>query len=538
MIDHISIKDFAIIKNTEIDFEEGLNVITGETGSGKSIVIEAMSLALGNRADSSFVRHGAEKARVQLQAEVSGREFLISREVSAAGKNICKINDELVTRKSVSEAARLIADIHGQYDNQILLDPDNHLELVDRFHHTHIDPVKKEFSEIFRQYKAARSKLNERIRVERENRKKLDFQKFEVNEINDAALKPGEDSDLEERITVLRNSEKIYKAIHNAEELLSANENDILTQLGEISRSLQSVSTFSSELSAISRDFDNILYELQDLTGRVQAASAETSYEPGEIDRAISRMDLIDHLKSKYGKSIEEILNHRDRVASDLERSGNFAEEKAALEKETKELLEELKEKTKALTFARTQSAAQLAEAVENELNELNFNNARFEINIRKAAAISSSGGDDCEILISTNKGEPPKPLAKTASGGEISRIMLAIKNITGSYDHIPTFIFDEIDTGISGITASVVARKLKEIARHHQVICITHLPQIAAAGDANFRIEKSSDEETTYTRVTRLSPDEKTDEIARLLGGDKVTETTRRSANELISSY
>ncbi len=538
MIDHISIKDFAIIKNTEIDFEEGLNVITGETGSGKSIVIEAMSLALGNRADSSFVRHGAEKARVQLQAEVSGREFLISREVSAAGKNICKINDELVTRKSVSEAARLIADIHGQYDNQILLDPDNHLELVDRFHHTHIDPVKKEFSEIFRQYKAARSKLNERIRVERENRKKLDFQKFEVNEINDAALKPGEDSDLEERITVLRNSEKIYKAIHNAEELLSANENDILTQLGEISRSLQSVSTFSSELSAISRDFDNILYELQDLTGRVQAASAETSYEPGEIDRAISRMDLIDHLKSKYGKSIEEILDHRDRVASDLERSGNFAEEKAALEKETKELLEELKEKTKALTFARTQSAAQLAEAVENELHELNFNNARFEINIRKAAAISSSGGDDCEILISTNKGEPPKPLAKTASGGEISRIMLAIKNITGSYDHIPTFIFDEIDTGISGITASVVARKLKEIARHHQVICITHLPQIAAAGDANFRIEKSSDEETTYTRVTRLSPDEKTDEIARLLGGDKVTETTRRSANELISSY
>lgn len=538
MIDHISIKDFAIIKNTEIDFAEGLNVITGETGSGKSIVIEAMSLALGSRADSSFVRHGAEKARVQLQAEAGGREYLISREVSAAGKNICRMNDELVTRKTVSETARRIADIHGQYDNQILLDPDNHLDLVDRFHYERIDPVKEEFSDVFRKYKAARSKLNELIRSERESRKRLDFQRFEIREIDDAALKPGEDNDLEEQITVLRNSEKIYKAIHTAEGLLSDNENDVLTQLGEVSRALQSVRSYSSELSSISGDFDSILYELQDLADRVTSAASETGFEPGEIDRAISRMDLIDHLKNKYGKNIEEILEYRGRIAADLERSESFEEDKALLEKETKGLLAELKEKTKELTLARAESAAELAKAVENELRELNFSNARFEINIRKAAAISSSGGDDCEILISTNKGEPPKPLAKTASGGEISRIMLAIKNITGGYDQIPTFIFDEIDTGISGVTASVVARKLKEIARHHQVICITHLPQIAAAGDVNFRIEKSSDEDTTYTRVTRLSPEEKTDEIARLLGGDQVTETTRKSANELISSY
>jgi len=535
MIDHISINNFAIIENTEIDFEGGLSVITGETGAGKSIVIEAVSLALGSRADSSFVRHGADKAIIQLAATLDGEDVVITREISASGKNLCRLNGQLVTLGELASVAGRIADIHGQYDNQKLLDPDRHLELVDSFRTEVTGNARRDFDAAYAEYKAARTKLDSLLSSERENKRKLDFYSFEKTEIDNADLRPGEDDELTDRISVLQNSEKIFAAVETAYGLLDGEEGSALSAMGEVQRALQSVGGYSKELADLSSQFDDFYYGIQDVNNALLGVKDNITFTPGELDSAIARLDMIDSLKKKYGDTIEEILAYRDRISEELDQIENFDERKAQLEGDTRASLSVLRERSALLTAARCQVADQLSIAIEKELVDLNFKDSTFKIQISPAPAIGPDGGDICEIMITTNRGEPLKPLVKIASGGEISRIMLAIKNVTGSYDDIPTMIFDEIDAGISGVTASIVARKLKEISKSHQIICITHLPQIAAAGDANYKIYKDSDESSTYTHVDKLTPLEKTDEIARLLGGDTITETTRRNAEELI---
>lgn len=537
MINHISISNFAIIENTEIDFEDGLNIITGETGSGKSIVIEAVSLALGSRADSAFVRHGASKAVVQLAGELDGQEIVITREVSAAGKNLCKLNGQLITLGELSETCRRLADIHGQYDNQSLLNAENHIRLVDSYHGDKIDPIRRAFDTAYQRYSDVRTKLNKLLSMEADNLKKMDFYRFEKSEIDKAALKPGEDEELEERISLLQNSEKIFAGIETAYNLLNEGEASAITALGGSLRALQSISEYSKEVSGLSEEFADMYYRMEDISTALREIREKVTFTPEELDQAISRLDLIENLKKKYGNTVEEILAYGERISEELNQIENFDEVKATLEKETASCHEALKKQADELTKARRQSASLLEKSIEKELHDLNFGDAKLSIDFKTPDMIGSDGNDIVEIMITTNKGEPLKPLVKIASGGEISRIMLAIKNITGTYDNIPTMIFDEIDAGISGITASIVGRKLREIAQNHQIICITHLPQIAANGDANFRIHKESDENSTYTHVDRLPEDEVIDEIARLLGGENITETTRASARELIGA-
>lgn len=535
MIDHISINNFAIIENTEIDFDEGLNVITGETGAGKSIVIEAMSLALGSRADSSFVRAGTDKALIQLAATLGDEDFVITREISASGKNLCKINGQLATLGEVSALAHKIADIHGQYDNQTLLDPVHHLELVDKYHQTEIEPYKVRFTSCYNRYKEAKSQLDQLVAKENENKRKLDFYKYQLDEIDNANIIVNEDEELSDRISVLQNSEKIFDAIENAYNLLDGDEGNTLSLMGMAQQSLESVQDYSRELSEIASGFNDLYYNLQDMTKAIGNIRESVTFSPNELDNAITRLDVIENLKKKYGPSIGDILDYRDKISSELTQIENFDEIKGNLESKCRVARSELKSASDDLSKVRKQSACELGKAIENELHDLNFNNAKLELHISPAQAIGPDGGDLCEIMMTTNTGEPMKPLVKIASGGEISRIMLAIKNVTGSYDNIPTMIFDEIDAGISGVTASIVGRKLKQISDIHQIICITHLPQIAACGDSNYRIFKDSDDSSTYTHVEKLGSDDKVQEIARLLGGDKVTETTILSAKELI---
>lgn len=537
MINHISISNFAIIENTEIDFEEGLNIITGETGSGKSIVIEAISLALGSRADSTFVRHGAKKAIVQLAGDLDGEDIVITREVSAAGKNLCKLNGQLVTLGELTETCKRLADIHGQYDNQSLLNPDNHMKLVDSFHEAKISPVRCAFDASYSAYGEIRTQLNKLLALESDNQKKLDFYRYEKNEIDNADLKHGEDEALEDRISILQNSEKIFAGIETAYGCLRDGSSSALTNLGNGLHALQEISAYSKEIAEMTEEFADMYYRLEDISSSLRDIREEITFSPDELDTAIARLDQIEKLKKKYGHSIEEVLSYRDKIALELDQIENYDEVKADLEKKTKAAYADLVEKAAALTEVRKASALQLESAIEKELHDLNFAAAQLSIDFQTPDTIGPDGNDIVEILISTNKGEPLKPLVKIASGGEISRIMLAIKNITGTYDRIPTMIFDEIDAGISGITASIVGRKLREIAANHQVICITHLPQIAATGDANYRIHKESDEESTYTKVDRLEESEVIDEIARLLGGETITETTRLSARELMES-
>ena len=536
MINHISIRNFAIIENTEIDFEDGLNIITGETGSGKSIVIEAISLALGSRADSAFVRFGADKAVVQLAGELNGEEIVITREVSSAGKNLCRLNGQIVTLSELLVTCRKLADIHGQYDNQSLLNSDNHINLVDRFHSDEIDPIKEVFLQRYEEYTSVKSRLTALLATEAENLRKKDFYRFEIDEIAAANLKPGEDEELEEKISLLQNSEKIYSAVEGTYELLNNSDNGLISALGTAMSSLQSISGYSKELNSISEDFSDLFYRLDDIAGNLRDIKDKVTFSPYELDDAISRLNTIDGLKRKYGPSIDDILAYMNRISEELFNIDNFDSLKIKLSAETEDAREKLKEQAEILTKARKRSAAELEKSIEKELKDLNFDSAQLSIDFKELPTMGPNGNDLIEIMISTNRGEPLKPLAKIASGGEISRIMLAIKNITGTYDSIPTMIFDEIDAGISGITASIVGRKLKEIAEHHQIICITHLPQIAACGQSHYRIYKEVNNEKTYTRVDKLKDSEAVDEIARLLGGENITDTTRKSAIELLN--
>ncbi|NBH61031.1 DNA repair protein RecN [Anaerotruncus sp. 80] len=535
MINHISIQNFAIIENTEIDFEEGLNIITGETGSGKSIVIEAISLALGSRADSAFVRHGAQKAVVQLAGELYGEDIVITREVSAAGKNLCKLNGQLVTLGELSETCRRLADIHGQYDNQSLLNPDNHIKLVDSFHGEQITPIKEAYQVAYASYQDTKSRLTKLLSAEQDNLKKLDFYRFEQSEIENAHLTPGEDESLSERISILQNSEKIFDAIETAYGLLSDGDRDVLSSMGTGLHALQSISEYSKEIQTLTEEFADIYYRLEDLSSELRRIRDDVTFSPEELDDSITRISQIDGLKKKYGSTIEEILTYYDTISEELNQIENFDDVKAQLQAEADAAYKALSEKAAQLTEVRKASAKELENAIESELHDLNFGSAKLSINFQCSETFGPDGNDDVEFLISTNKGEPLKPLVKIASGGEISRIMLAIKNITGTYDNIPTMIFDEIDAGISGITASIVGRKLHQIAKNHQIICITHLPQIAASGDTHYRIYKEETDSNTFTTVEKLSDTETIDEIARLLGGENITETTRKSAVELM---
>ncbi len=536
MISHISIKNFAIIKNAEIDFNDGLNIITGETGAGKSIVIEAVSLALGSRADSSYVRTGTDKAVIQLVGSLGDDEFVITREISSAGKNLCKINGEIVTLSQINKVSAKLADIHGQYDNQSLLNPDYHIVLLDAYRHDSTDSLKENVRNRYNEYTKCKAELSGLLSMEKENARKLDFYRYEAEEIDKANLILGEDAKLEEQISLLQNSEKIFENINKSYQIMYEESPSVMDGLNSSLKYVDEVSGFSREIASLSEEFSDLYYRLEDVCHSLRSLKDSIVFSPVELDEAIARINLIDNLKKKYGDTIDEILEYRYNLQSKLTAAENFDERKASLAGRLKTLKAELMQSCSALTKARIAKAAELEAAIQKELHDLNFNDSSVKISIESLAEPCEDGIDKVEILITTNKGEPLKPLYKIVSGGEMSRIMLAFKNIISSYDRIPTLIFDEIDNGISGITASIVGKKLKEISGEHQIICITHLPQIAACGEHNYRIYKESDENSTYTSVKPLTHEEKVHEIARLLGGAVITDTTLQSARELIS--
>lgn len=537
MINHISIKNFAIIESTEIVLNDGLNIITGETGSGKSIVIEAVSLALGSRADSSYVRTGSDKAVIQLAGTLNGEELVITREISSAGKNLCRINGDIVTLSQVNLLASKLADVHGQYDNQSLLNSDYHIVLLDSYKQQDTDGFKTDAYEKYDAYIKARKELARLLSVEKENVKKLDFYKFEASEIEKAQLIPGEDKQLEERISLLQNSEKIYDNISRAYQNLYEESPSVMDGLNTSVKAIEELSSFSDKISVLGEEFSDIYYRLEELCREIRDIRESISFSPSELDEAIIRFELIENLKKKYGSTIEEILEYHVKLQKKLSAAENMNEEKHALMVKLKSAKEELLKSCRILSEKRKEKASELEAAIQSELIDLNFKDARVQISVDPLEEPCETGMDKVEIFITTNKGEALKPLAKIVSGGEMSRIMLAFKNIISSYDMIPTLIFDEIDTGISGITASIVGKKLKEISKEHQIICITHLPQIAACGDFNYKIYKDSSDTNTFTHVKALSSEEKVDEIARLLGGASITQSTINTAKELIEN-
>lgn len=554
MISHLHVKDFAIIDEMDVDFHSGLNIITGETGSGKSIIIEAVSLALGSRADTAFVRSGKDKAVIELIIEdcstpaatlltendiaIDDNQIIIRREITISGKSICRVNNQIVSVSFLNTLCKKLADIHGQYDHQSLLNPELHITLLDLYNSSEILPIKALTEKFYLEYRKLSSELNSLISNAADNQRKRDFMSFELNEINATKLSVGEDTILEEQILSLQNSEKIYGNLSNAYETIYGDSPSVLEALTKVQNQLQEISQYSKPVSDLLSDFDDAYYKLEDISREIRNVRDGITFAPDELDTAISRMDSIEKLKIKYGGSIEKILAYAEQLEKDLSFMENIDEAKETLSHQLSVCEDQLKLTTERLSKLRRASASELQGKIKEQLLELSFNSSEFEISFSdNPAGYTANGTDIVEFLLSTNRGEPLKPLAKIASGGEMSRIMLAFKKIISDYDDISTMIFDEIDAGISGIAASVVGKKLKEIAQNHQVICITHLPQITACGSHNYKIVKHSDETSTYTTVVPLSKKEKVEEIARLLGGLNITESTLKSAEELIEA-
>lgn len=537
MISHISIKDFAIIENAEIEFHEGLNIITGETGSGKSIVIEAVSLALGSRADTAFVRSGKDKAVVQLAGFHRGEEYVITREVSSAGKNLCKINGEIVTLGHLNLLCKKLADIHGQYDHQSLLNPDYHIKLVDLYKKDTIGPAKQKVAAIFTQYRNITNSLKRLIADAAENQRKRDFMAFELEEIRKANITAGEDEALEEEISILQNSEKIYENLAGAYELINGEEYPALSSMKKALDMIGLVGEYSKELTDIHQQMSEAYYIFEELSSQIRECRDKTVFSPEDLNRSISRMETLDNLKRKHNVPLADIIAYGNELEEKLEQVENIDQMKAELTELQQKCESDLKLAGQELSALRKEAAKELEQKILVELAELNFKDAQLSIEFKQSQEYTDHGTDLVEFMISTNRGEKLKPLSKIASGGEMSRIMLAFKKIVGDYDEIPTMIFDEIDSGISGITASIVGKKLRQISENHQIICITHLPQIAAFGEHNYKIDKESDDSNTYTTILQLREDEKIQEIARLLGGLNITDTTLESAKELIEA-
>ncbi|NLY82567.1 MAG: DNA repair protein RecN [Clostridiales bacterium] len=536
MIDRIEIQNFATISNTSIDLTQGLNIITGETGAGKSVLVQAISIALGARADTSLVRTGNEKAIIQIAGEIDGDEVVLSREIYASGKSISKINGTLVNLNNLKEYCAKFADIHGQYDNQALLNSYNHIYILDSFNDQVFFNQLKDLKKAFVQFTADENKLKALLNKETETKNKKNYYEFELSYIKNLNLCINEDEELKDKISLLSNSEKIFSVLNSAYYDIHENENSLLTTLKSSIDSLDGISSFSAQIENLNTELSNIYYNLEDVTTELRQISSSITYSEEELNSLSERLSLIEDAKRKYNKTIEEIVEYADFLNNELELIENFDVEKKRLLEIKNQRYQDLLESSDKVSTMRKELASKLEKIISDELTALNFPSSEFKINFDKSK-ITENGYDEVEFLISTNPGDPLKPLVKIASGGEISRIMLALKGILGDSINVPTMIFDEIDTGLSGITASIVGQKLKELSDKHQIICITHLPQIAACGYTNFSIVKENIENKSHTFIRKLDENAKVADIARLLGGSNISDITLASAKELISS-
>ncbi len=555
MLTHIYIKNFAIIREIDIDLEAGLNIITGETGTGKSIVIQAISTALGGRGSSSLVAKGCDRALVQLIFSLSAEEkerinsdcdysledidedLIISRDIHASGKSIARINGRIVNLSVLSSVTSLLIDIHGQYDNQMLLNSDNHMKILDSFTGEKIFPVKKRLALTFENYQTARRTLAKLLKEHGEYLRRQDFLRYELDEITAAAPIIGEDEELTQRLSILQNSEKIYASLNEVYELLYEN------SLERCAALLSDIADYDTSYAAFLESVQNCLYTLEDTCAEIRKARDNITFSPEEIDTVLERIDTLEKLKRKYGGTIDKVLEYRQQVAEELNTFENIDDREKELKIQIQDLQKQLDVLCGQLTALRKEAAVRLSEEMTDQLTQLNFKNVQFAAkldaltDVKGRKLYSAEGTDLVEFFFNANKGAELKPLADVASGGEISRISLAFKCLTEGLGTTQTMIFDEIDTGISGITASVVGKKMSQLGQNHQILCITHLPQIAAAGDHQYQISKDEDDDSNYTTICKLNEKDRITEIARLLGGMNITPTTLASAEELLQS-
>ena len=552
MLSLLHIENIALIEAADIQFDPGFNVLTGETGAGKSIVVDSISAVLGERTSRELIRTGAKSALVhgvftgvqklawlEENGIVQGDELLLQREIQADGRNVCRVNGKLVTVTQLREVGRQLLNIHGQHDGQQLLDPSCHLGYLDRFGRT--EGLLGDYQATYKELAALRRQIHALEMDEAERSRRVDTLTYQIRELERAELKPGEDEELDQRRTLLRSAGKLMDAVRAAEFALYGDDDSrgAVTLVGEAEAEIRSVARYSEQMSALAESLAQLRSLADDAAERLRDAGEELNFSPEELDELESRLDTLYRLKKKYGATVEDMLDYLERCRKELDQI-QFADDTIArLEKELVKLRKEAKSKAEKLSEARKKAATLLESRVRDELEQLDMPKVRFQAEFSPKAGewgLDETGMDEVQFLMSANVGEALKPIQKVASGGELARIMLALKNVLAEDDGIGSLVFDEVDTGVSGRAAQKVAEKMAQVARHKQVLCVTHLPQIAAMADTHFSVEKGERQGRTYTHVDRLVHPERQRELARLIGGTAATQAILQSAEELLA--
>ena len=550
MLQNLYVKNLALIDETEVEFGEGLNILTGETGAGKSLLLGSVHLALGGKYSPDMLRNGTKSGLVELTFKIEDEQiekhleemnlypedgFLTLSRRLMEGRSISKINGETVNTGILKDVASMLIDIHGQRDNQTLLHKKNHLTLLDLYGKEKIVPLKKKMAEMYRRWNELKKRTESLTMDEETRRRELSLAEFEAQEIEEAGLVVGEDEELEELYRKMTESRKVTEAVaetyHYTGEAASGNASDLISRG---IRSLQEAADFDEEGSRLYEQLTQLDGLLNDFNRELSEYAKSFEFSEEEFRETEDRLNLLNHLKAKYGRSIEAVLSYCDEKKQRLQELADYDTFMQNLEQEQQDAFNAMKKMAEKLSQVRQRSAKKFAEEICGQMKELNFLDSRFEIRISEAEKYSSNGKDEAEFYLSVNPGEPLKPLGSVASGGEISRVMLAVKTVLADEEDTPTLIFDEIDTGISGITAGKVGDRLRLIGKSRQVICITHLPQIAATADHHFLIRKKAEGTSVRTDVEMLDEAASVEELARLLGGANVTERVMESAKEL----
>ena len=535
MITTLHIKNIGIIDDLSIELGEGFNVLTGETGAGKTLIIDAINVISGGRFSKEMIRKGENYSFIEMNLYLPENpiaienNIIVSREIHTNGRNSCKINGRLVTLTELKEFMNNIIDIHGQNDNQKILNSKYHIKYLDNFIGERITDIKEKYRILYKKHIEIKKELKANLGDDKEKQRKLDLLQYQFDEIDSANLKENEEEELEEQRKIFMNSEKIGKALNQAD--ISLGEGAI-DKINEAIKAVEKISDLDKKYEDTLCQLKGVYYEVQELSRDISSLNSDMYFDENERNEIEERLDLIFSLKRKYGNSIKEILDYKENVENEIERINNLETYNEELKTELQKLENEMQELALKMHEIRVNVANELNIKINKELADLEMPNARFITNINKTD-FNKNGIDEIEFFISTNIGEDSKPLAKIASGGEMSRIMLAIKTVLANTDSTPVLIFDEIDTGISGNAAKSVGEKLKIIGQSHQVLCITHQPSIAAKGDVNFYINKESQDGRTFTKVRKLSEEEIINEVARIANGE-VTEIARKHALEL----
>ena len=553
MLRSINIENIAIIEKCNIDFFEGFNVLTGETGAGKSIIIDSINAVTGQRTSKELVRSGCEKASVsavfekissnalqmlsEYGIECEDSSVMLLRTITADGRSVCKINGVSVNVSVLKDIGRLLINIHGQHDNQALLDPESHIRFIDSY--GNYPKIIEDYKTCYNELRSVRKKLKSLTTDEDEKLRTIDLLKYQINEIEAAGITVGQLKELTEKRELIRNSEKLRLSLEICKTLLSGGDdsNGAETMLSQSLNEFSSVSKIISSTDKLLARFDFAVTEITDIAAEIRDLCESVAFDPNELDECEQRIDLINSLIKKYGGSEAAVLEFLENAKSKLESIAVSDELIVELERQSEVLEDKLVELGNILTNSRRKAADDFSKRVCDVLQYLEMPKVVFVVDI-KPKMYTVDGCDEVEFLISANLGQEARPLAKIASGGELSRIMLAIKSIMSNFDDAGTLIFDEIDTGISGKAADKVGRQMKRLSKDRQVLCVTHLAQIAASADSHYLIEKTSSDSNTYTNVTPISGDQRIKEIARIMSGDNITENLYKTAKELIENH